>query len=204
MLDLSEIEGWEELSEQERLFVVRYLETLNAAEAARLASYGGPDSSRQSLASLGHQVKTRERVAAVLERVMARWAMTKAEALVRMTRFASASMSSFLVEDGEGVRVSLNHPEAVAAHDQIRKVEQKERIIPGDDVLILERTIKIELHDAKDAVAHLLRVHGAYQDRLELTSSERRRLDALREEELGDLTDDELVQLYRESGGTGT
>ncbi|MFW6202297.1 MAG: hypothetical protein ACOC8B_06950, partial [Gemmatimonadota bacterium] len=92
--------------------------------------------------------------------------MTADEVLKRLADWGRGDFSPFLTEGGG---LDLTSPTAREHIGLLRKVKIKERMIATDEdePPILERRTEVELHDAKDAVDKIAKVHGLYVDRHE-------------------------------------
>ena len=92
--------------------------------------------------------------------------MSPAEAAMRLTRWGRGSLASFLriTADGEAV-VDLSTAEAQDQLDLIRRIKQTEQTIRSKDgsEYTTVRT-EIELHDAKDAVIQMAKLHGMFSE----------------------------------------
>lgn len=88
--------------------------------------------------------------------------MPTAEAVRRLTDMGRAELSPFMTKDGDGYRLDISSAKARKAIGLIKKVEQKRFVVKDKDgnVVGTELTLKIELHDAKDAIVKLLEVQG--------------------------------------------
>ena len=84
--------------------------------------------------------------------------MSVPEALRRLTDWGRGSIEHFMRPDGS---IDLNSEEARAHFHLIKKVEML-----GVDENGFPR-VKLELHDAKDAVVHIAKIHGMFVDRVE-------------------------------------
>jgi phage terminase small subunit len=145
------------LTYKQILFVEAYLGDANgnASEAARIAGYGSPG-------TRGHElVKNREVQARIQQRVAAA-AMPANEVLARLSEFAAADIGDFLdVDEANLWRVNLWKAKRGGRTRLIKKVKQT------------KDGTEIELHSPADAIDKLMKHHGLYKDRLELSGGVR-------------------------------
>ena len=142
-------------------FVEEYLVDCNATQAAIRAGY-----SRDSAANIGwenvRKPQIRNRIRAKLNELT----MTSSEAAMRLTRWGRGSIAPFvrLTADGEAV-LDLSTAEAQDALDLIRKIKQTELTIRSKDGSeYTTRRTEIELHNAKDAVVQMAKLHGMFRE----------------------------------------
>ena len=87
--------------------------------------------------------------------------MSAEEATKRLTDMGRGSIDSFLNIDENGRTViDLSKDEARANLGLIKKIKQTKKTIGDTD--IIELVNEIELHDAKDAILNLLKLHGKF------------------------------------------
>lgn len=157
--------GDDELSDAERRFVEEYCVDFNGARAARAAGYS-EDNAAQQASRLLRKAKVQE---AKKER-LAKCGMTSAEATARMADMARADLRHFTRIDDEGrLVVDLSSPQAQAMLHTIREIKQTEER-DGKTGEVIELKTEIKLHDAKDALHKILQQHGAYTEKVDVTS----------------------------------
>lgn len=140
-----------DLTDKQRRFVDEYPIDMNAAAAARRAGY-----SELTAGQIGSRLLRHPNIKRWLEKRMKEMSMSAVEAIKRMTDWGRGSLSPFFhVDDVTGeVRLNLASPEAQENLHLIKKIEFDEEGHPS----------KIELHDSKDAVDKILKIHGKYID----------------------------------------
>jgi phage terminase small subunit len=152
------------LTPKEKRFVEAYCgrARFNATKAAREAGYSPTNAGRY-----GSRLARRPRVKRAIVKRLERMAITDAEIEARMAEFARGSVAPFLSVDSEGETVvSLSTRTAQRALHLVRKVKARKQIRKDrDGSEIVDRTIDLELHDAKDATAQLARMRGMYSER---------------------------------------
>lgn len=140
-------------------FVEHYLRCFNAAEAARLAGY-----SERTARQQGSRLLTKVDIQAAIEARLNELKMQADEVLVRLTDQARGSMADFIEVDESGdVSFNLSAARDAKSLHLVKKI--KKTIKRGT---VNETTIEIELYDAQAALAHLARVHGLYQDKVQV------------------------------------
>lgn len=149
------------LNPKQRRFVEEYAVDFNATQAAIRAGYS-PRSAHSIGYDLLKKAEIRERVNGRLEDL----GMDAAEATKRLSDWGRGTIAPFLSQDETGtVTINLNSAEARRHFHLLRKVTQTERILWVDDKeTVLQRKLAIELHDAKDAVIQVLKIHGKYAE----------------------------------------
>lgn len=142
------------LPAQRQQFVALYCTDarFNGAEAARRAKYS-PNNAREQAARLLSSANVKR---AIREYLDAR-VMTAEEALNRLTEWGRGTAEPFLRRVDDGMVIDLDSIDAKENIHLIKEIDQSKRVV-GEGMEIL-RT-KIKLHDAMDAVAKILTVHG--------------------------------------------
>ena len=157
------------LTLKQRRFVEEYCIDFNATKAAITAGYSA-DTAR----SIGCENLTKPDVKLAIQARVAKLSMSADEALIRMSQFARGSFKPFLhISENDVITVVLSSDEARENMHLVKKVRQTKRSI-GDEVI--DVTTEIELHDAKDAVAKVLQMHGKLVEnkKVDLTSGGKR------------------------------
>lgn len=140
------------LTDLQRAFIDEYLVDLNGAAAARRAGY-----SAASARSIASENLTKPDIRAAIDARLKLRAMSADEAIARLTEMARGSVGAFVrVKEG---KATLDISSAGAPLHLIRKLKITERHL-GED--LREVKTEIELHDAKDALVQILKLHGAF------------------------------------------
>lgn len=152
----NEEENIKELTEKQRRFVERYCVHFNGAKACREAGYS-EDTARFTASE---NLTKPNIIDAINERLRA-LSMSAEEATKRLTDMGRGSIESFLDinEDGK-VIVNLSTDEARENLGLIKKIKQIKKEF--SDGAIIEITNEIELHDSKDVILNLLKMHGKF------------------------------------------
>lgn len=142
-----------ELTDKQKRFVEEYTIDFNAAQAAARAGY-----SLDSARFIGYENLTKPYIKEAIDQRVHVLSMSADEAMIRMTNIARGSFRPFLhVSEGQDVSVILSSEEAQANIHLIKKIKQTKSYTEGEVTGI---TTEIELHDAKDAIAKVLQMHG--------------------------------------------
>ena len=163
-------EGGVKLTAKQRRFIEEYCVDFNATQAAIRAGY-----SKRTAYAIGAENLRKPQIREAVERRLKELSMTAAEATRRLTDWGRGTIAPFLCFGPDGsVRIDLSTEEARRHLHLIRKLKQKERVLasaPGEEGLLLDRTFEIELHDAKDAVVQIARIHGLFVEKHEHSGS---------------------------------
>jgi phage terminase small subunit len=145
-------ETYNALKPKQRNFVDAYIETMNAAEAARRS--GVKDGSAYQAG--WRMLRNVEVRAAISERLEAQ-ALAASEVLARLAQQATANIADFFVFDGDTVR-GIN-AEYLQMHGNLVK-----------KITVESDKIQLELYDGQAALVHLGRYHSLFVDKTDLTS----------------------------------
>lgn len=159
------------LPEKQQHFVDEYCKHYNATRAAKIAGY-----SENSADAIGCELLKHPHVKKAIKKRLNELAMSREEAIKRMADWGRGSPAPFLSVDPktQELKISLSSPEAKEHLHLIKKIKQYETTTENG---ITRRTWEIELHDAKDAVDKILKIHGAYApDKIEDVTPQPKRL----------------------------
>ena len=156
-------------TDKQRRFIEEYCVDFNATQAYLRAGYatGG---ARQA----AHKLLTNTDIRAQIRERLDELTMSSAEAAMSLTRWGRGSIAPFLgiTADGEAV-IDLSTAEAQDKLDLIKKIKQVQQTIRnknGDEYTTV-RT-EIELHDAKDAVIQMAKLHSMFRDNVDEAGDE--------------------------------
>lgn len=153
-----------ELTDKQKRFVEQYCIHFNGARAAREAGYS-ENSDHEIAAQNLAKLSIKNAISLRLQELT----MTADEATKRLTDMARGSIESFLDIDEDGnavIDLSTNNSKQNLA--LIKKIKQTKRII-GDNGIV-EVYNEIELHDQKDAILNLLKIHGKFVNKTDITT----------------------------------
>ena len=144
---------------KKRRFIDAFVETMNLTKSAGIAGY-----SLHTAHAAGHRLFKDAEVRAEINRRFDELAMTAPEALRRlgdMGRCGSLDTADIMLAFARGGIVDAI--EALRANPNAHLVKAMYETANG---------LRIEMHDAQAALDKILRVHGAYKDRTELTGKD--------------------------------
>lgn len=148
-----------ELTDNQKRFVEQYCIHFNGARAAREAGYS-EDNARQ----MAHENLTKPYIKIEINKRLAELSMSAEEATKRLTDMARGSIASFLEVDENGrTLINLSKDDAKENLGLIKKIKQvKKELFDGS---IIEISSEIELHDQKDAIIQILKLHGKFANK---------------------------------------
>jgi phage terminase small subunit len=152
------------VTDKQRRFIEEYCADFNAAQAAIRSGY-----SETSARNIGCENLTKPYIRAAIRERLNELTMSSAEAAMRLTRWGRGSLRPFLriTADGEAV-VDLSTAEAQDQLDLIRRIKQTEQTIRSKDGSEYTTVrIEIELHDPKDAIVQMAKLHGMFRERVD-------------------------------------
>ena len=158
----------EEISytDKELRFIAEYPRDCNATQAAIRAGY-----SEKTAAVIGWENLRKPKIAKKIKKRLDELAMSAEEALKRLGEIARGTVDPFLSADENGlVHVHLGTDEAKDNYNLLRKVKQTRHITTVEDIVTEDVRTEFELHDAKSALVDILKMHGKFVDRHDITS----------------------------------
>jgi phage terminase small subunit len=152
------------LTDKQKRFIEQYCIHFNGARAAREAGY-----SEDTAKVIAFENLTKPYLKSAIDSRLRELTMSADEATKRLTDMARGSIESFLVVDESGrTIVDLSKEEAKENLGLIKKIEQTKKEFA--DGAVIEITNKIELHDQKDAIINILKLHGKFVNNIDMTS----------------------------------
>ncbi|WP_161599523.1 terminase small subunit [Hymenobacter nivis] len=146
------------LTPKQLRFVEEYCVDWNGTKAAERAGFS-PKSARQQAANM----LAEEHIQGAVAKRMEGFSMSAAEAIAKLADWGRGTVGRFLKVNEDGVAtINLAHVEAKEYLHLLKKVKQKRHITRTDNGEFEDITTEIELHDAKDAVDKILKLHGRY------------------------------------------
>lgn len=146
------------LTNKQKAFVAEYLVDKNGAAAAERAGYS-PKYSKQA----AHELLQDERINAAIDKVLEAHGMRASEAIALLSDWGRGSIARFLKVGYDGaLEFDLSHPEAKQHLHLIKEMTQTITTIAMGETERTEKRTTVKLHDAKDAVKEILKIHGRY------------------------------------------
>lgn len=145
------------LTTKQQRFVEEYTVDFNATQAAIRAGY-----SENSAGTIGWENMQKPEIVEAVRKRVEQLAMGPDEALIRLGKMARGSLEHFhrLTADGD-ITVDLSTKEAQDHLDLLTELEVRTVKKQNENgSLSMRQTARVKLHDAKDALKQVLRVHG--------------------------------------------
>lgn len=160
------------LTAKQKLFVEYYLQTWNAAQAAKAAGYKG---SYATLRSIGSENLTKPNILAEIERRFKEIAMSSEEVMARLSGMARAFDVADYIEFRETYAINKDGDEYFTGYDM--QVDLDRLQADGYSHLIKKvkstsRGIEVEWHDQMAALVHLGKYHKLFIERHEHTGED--------------------------------
>jgi hypothetical protein len=149
------------LTRKQQVFVDEYLQCFNAAEAARRAGYSERSAYSQGWENL-RKPEIKDAIKVRLDEVH----MSADEALKLLADMARGDIGDFMDISSVGFSLDLETAHEKGKTNLIKRVSQKTIIDGKTDKET--HIIDIELYDRQSALEKILRVHGAFNDKLKL------------------------------------
>lgn len=135
----------------------------NGTLAARKAGY-----SYHSAGRIAIRLLSDPKVRKLIDQRFSKLSMSSDEVMIRLSQMGRGSVAPFLATTRNGeVQIDITNPNAQENLHLIKKIKQKKRIQKGGEdeepEIIIET--ELELHDAKDAVVQMGKIHGLFTDK---------------------------------------
>lgn len=155
------------LTEKQIRFIAEYLVDYNGTQAAIRAGY-----SKKTAYSIAWENLRKPEIAGEIKKRLESVHMGLDEVLARQAEIARGDIADVMQITSVGAVVDLDEARRNGKTHLIRKVKQKTTTIlssngQGEDREIHE--LQVELYPADRAQANILRVHGAYSDKLDIS-----------------------------------
>ena len=152
------------LTKKQEVFVNEYLRCFNGAEAARRAGYS-ESRARVTASELLADSNISEQIRARLSEVH----MSADEALKLTADIARGDLSDFMEIGSMGFSLDLQAALKAGKTNLIKKVSQKTITVNGKNEDKETHIIDIELYDRQAALRDILKLHGRFSDKLEIS-----------------------------------
>lgn len=160
------------MNNRQKIFIDEYLKCFNASEAARRAGYRGDPN------TIGPRLLAIVGIKELIDQRIKESQMSADEALKLLAEQARGDIGDLLDDNG---LLDFRRARAKGMTKLLRKIKQKTitRIGKGADDEDIEITeIEFDMYDAQSALDKILRAHGRYVDRTELTGKDGKDLPA--------------------------
>lgn len=158
-----------ELTTKQKRFVEEYTVDFNATQAAIRAGY-----SEKTAGEIGYENLKKPQISESIQERLEAYSMTANEALKRMTDWGRGDVRPFLSvdESTQELRIDLSSDQAQQHLHLIKEIKQNDTIVKkasdDDPDEVIGRSWEIKLHDAKDAVDKIIKVHGMYVENVNM------------------------------------
>ena len=154
------------LTNKQQVFISEYLRCFNASEAARRAGY----TSKANV--IGSQLLANPSISAEIQARLAEVHMSADEALKLTADIARGDVSDFMAIGSMGFSLDLQAALEAGKTNLIKKVSQKTITVNGKNEDKETHIIDIELYDRQAALRDILKVHGRFTDKVDLSNSD--------------------------------
>jgi len=149
------------LNTRQQRFVEEYCVDYNATRAAIRAGY-----SEKTAAIIGWENLRKPNISEAIRKRTAELAMTAEEATRRLAEWGRGTLAPFMSVSTHGICIDLASDVAQENIHLIRKLKTTDtRTKDRQGVETHEQKVEIELHDAKDAVIQIAKMHGLYMEK---------------------------------------
>lgn len=155
------------INKRQQVFIDEYLKCFNGAEAARRAGYS-EKSARQTASELLANPNISEHIQARLAEVH----MSADEALKLTADIARGDVSDFMAIGSMGFSLDLQAAFEAGKTNLIKKVSQKTITVNGKNEDKETHILDIELYDRQAALRDILKLHGRFTDKVDLSNSD--------------------------------
>ena len=158
------------LTRKQQVFIDEYLKTFNAAESARRAGY-----SEATAYSIGHNLLRKVEVKDAIQERLDEVHMSADEALKLTADIARGDVAQLMEVGSIGFNLDMSKAKELGLTRLIKKVKQKTvthlaKSESDEDREVVE--LEVELYDAQAALRDILKVHGKFTDRVDVTNSD--------------------------------
>lgn len=162
--------GAKPLTPRQKRFAEEYALCLNKSKAARQAGY-----SAASAGTMGYELWKNPQVREYAEGLMAELVMSKQEALVRLSQEARNTLEPFISGADGVININLTDEGVLENLHLVKSIKQTRIMVRDPDHpenFIPEIKTELVLHDAQSAKVHILKAHGAFTNKVELSGPE--------------------------------
>ena len=156
------------LTNKQRLFIDYYLQSFNASEAARKAGY-----SERTARQIGQENLTKPDIQAEIQERLSEVHMSAEEALKLLADIARGDMARMMDVSSMGFNLDMKRAQELGITKLIKRVKQKTTTFIAKKESEEDREVtelEVELYDALGAIRDVLKVHGKFTDRVDVTT----------------------------------
>lgn len=156
------------MNNKQRLFVDYYLQSFNASDAARKAGY-----SERSAREIGRKLLTNVDINAEIQEKLAEVHMSAEEALKLTADIARGDIAQLMDVSSMGFNLDMSKAKELGLTGLIKKVKQRTvthiaKSESDEDREVID--LEVELYDKQAALRDILKVHGKFVDRTDITT----------------------------------
>lgn len=168
MMECRRVSG--NLNRKQTLFVDYYLQSFNASDAARKAGY-----SEKTAYSIGHELLRKPDISAAIQAKLQEVHMSADEALKLTADIARGDIAQLMDVSSMGFNLDMSKAKELGLTGLIKKVKQ--RVIThiaksesDEDREVID--LEVELYDKQAALRDILKVHGKFVEKMEVSGKE--------------------------------
>ena len=156
------------LTNKQRLFIDYYLQSFNASDAARKAGY-----SEKTAYSVGWENLRKPEIQEEIQSRLDEVHMSADEALKLTADIARGDIAQIMDVSSMGFNLDMSKAKELGLTRLIKKVKQKTvthlaKNESDEDREVID--LEVELYDAQTALRDILKVHGKFTDRVDVTT----------------------------------
>jgi phage terminase small subunit len=156
------------VNKKQALFVDYYLQSFNASDAARKAGY-----SEKTAYSIGSRLLKDVEISAVIQERLAEVHMSAEEALKLTADIARGDIAQLMDVSSMGFSLDMSKAKELGLTGLIKKVKQRTithlaKSESDEDREVID--LEVELYDKQSALRDILKIHGKFIERTDVTS----------------------------------
>lgn len=159
------------LTHKQQVFIDEYLLSFNATEAAKKAGY-----SEKTAHAIGWENLRKPEIIDVIQSRLAEVHMSADEAIKLLSDMARGDIAKIMDVQSMGFSLDMQKAQELGLTKLIKKVKQKTTTYIAKKESDEDREVtelEVELYDSQAAIDKILKIHGKYTDRLDVTSGGR-------------------------------
>lgn len=154
-------------TKKQQVFIDEYLKCFNASEASRRAGY----KSKPNVS--GSQLLANPSISKAIKERLEEFHMSADEALKLLAEQARGDIGEVMDISGMGFNLNMQKAQEMGLTKLIKKVKQKTTTFIAKKESEEDREVtevEIEMYDSQSAIRDILRVHGKFTDKMDVTS----------------------------------